>query len=283
VPDNRRDISRREFIRLGIAGGALLFLPQLPSSAVAQEYKGKPINGMMLARLLGSDALPDPFDFIFCADVHIPFDDRGVFKKIISAANDLKVKFVLIGGDTVQVGNPANFTLLQRELKKFNMPVICAMGNHDTAFEDYADQREWTVRFGASCYKFDLPGVRFIALNNANHILSDADYDLLEESLETDLKKVVFMHRPANFLNVRYDTPMRDDAGRFRSLIEKGGATAVLTGHEHHHAVYKINGVTHIVSGGAGGRLTPDIENNFHHFMLISAGKNTFDYRVEKI
>jgi len=274
--------SRRNFIKAAVAAEMLLLLPYPLRRVLAEEEKSLRLNEIMVRRLL-ENGVSDPMEFIFCADVHVPFDDRGVFQKIIKRANELKVGFVMFGGDCVQVGNPANYKIFLRELKKFEMPVICAIGNHDTSFEDYSDQREWKKRFGETHFRFDAGGVRIIALNNADFTLSGEDYGFLEESLETDLRKIITMHRPVNYINPLYSTPLEDKTGRFRALVEKGGVTAVLTGHEHHYGLYEINGVKYIVSGGAGGRLNDTTENNFHHFLRIRAGKDSFDFQVEKI
>jgi len=279
--------TRREFLEFAgksaLVAGALLCLPASLRRALAAEGDdGSLLNEIMIGRLAASE-IQDPVEFIFCADVHVPFDDRGVFQTIIKRANETGVRFVLFGGDCVQVGNPASYKVFLRELKKFKMPVICVIGNHDTSFEDYADQREWKKRFGATHFRFDAGAVRIIALNNANYTLSEEDYVFLEESLKTDLRKIIAMHRPANYLNPLYTTPMEDKTGRFRALVEKGGVTAVLTGHEHHYGHYEINGVEYIVSGGAGGKLNTVTENNFHHFLIIKAGSRTFEYTVEKI
>jgi hypothetical protein len=37
------------------------------------------------------------------------------------------------------------------------------------------------------------------------------------------------------------------------------------------------------VSGGAGGKLNTNTDNNYHHFILIKAGKETFEFKVENI
>ncbi|MEW6200564.1 MAG: metallophosphoesterase [bacterium] len=276
------NITRRQFLKLGIAAGALLCLPAPLSRTLAAEGDEPLLNEIMIRRLLSSE-ISDPVEFIFCADIHIPFDDRGVFRTIIKRANELAVSFVLFGGDCVQVGNTANFRIFLNLLKKFNMPVICAIGNHDTAYDDYSNQKEWKKRFGATHFLFNVDGIRIIALNNADFAMPEEDYKFLEESLKTDLQKIIVMHRPANYLNPLYTTPMEDKIGRFRALVENGGVTAVLTGHEHHYGYYEINGVKYIVSGGAGGKLNTTTENNYHHFLLIKAGREMFNFIVEKI
>jgi predicted phosphodiesterase len=278
-------MNRREFIKAAAMVGAAMSLPSVivrSLSASPAPNAEWPLNDFMIRRL-NENQLSDPLEFIFCADIHVPFDDRGAFKTIIKRANELGVSFVLFGGDCVQVGNTANYSVFMREIMKFKMPVICAIGNHDTSYDDYSDEREWKKRFGASHFRFDAGGIRIIALDDANYGLPEEDCAFLEESLKTDLLKIITMHRPAGYLNPLYTTPLRDESGRFRELVEKGGGAAVLTGHEHHYGYYEINGVKYIVSGGAGGKLNTNTDNNFHHFLHIKAGKNSFDFSVEKI
>lgn len=273
-------VSRRRFLKAGFAFAAVAALPRV--DVLLAEPARALWNERMIGRIAGMK-LGDPLTFGFCADAHVPFDDRGVVAQIAKKANQLKLSFMLIGGDTVQVGHPANFSRLFQMMKRFDMPVVCAMGNHDTSFEDYADQEEWTKRFGTSFYSFDAGPARFIALNNADFKLTDEQYEFLDAALRTDLNKFVFMHRPPNYLNPIYSTPMPDDGGRFRAAVENGGATAVLTGHEHHFGEYEAGGVRYIVSGGAGGRLNNDTENNFHHFMRITTGLGKFEYEAVEV
>lgn len=275
-------ITRRRFIKSGVAAGLALSVPVSLEQLLAAASPGPRWNELMIARLAETD-FPDPFEFIFCADTHIPWDDRGVVKKIAGKANEMDVPFVIIGGDTVQVGNPNSFRSLRNMLKRFNMPVVCAIGNHDTAFDDYSNRVEWEKRFGSPDFSFDAGPVRFICLNNADFKMSEESYDFLEEFLKTDKRKIIVMHRPPNYLNPLYSTPLEDEEGRFRKLVEEGGVTAVLTGHEHHSGIYKVGGVQYIVSGGAGGQLNTKTENNFHHIVHIHAGTYIFDFKVIKM
>ncbi len=219
-------------------------------------------------------------EFFFCADLHIPFDDRGIVKKIVRQANSRKPDFVLLGGDLVQMGLPNYYTTLKKVLRKFRVPVISAIGNHDTSFSDYSDQRQWKKFFGNTFFYFDAGPARFIFLNNANFDLKDAQLGFLENALKTDLQKFIIMHRPVGYVNKLYITPLKGGSERFRELIEKAGVTAVMTGHEHHYGSYEVDGIKYIVSGGAGGRLNTNTKNNYHHYIIGNVGKDTFSFQV---
>lgn len=260
---------------------AVLLCGAMFAGAGAAADSVKTCNGPAVASIEHVPAT-GTLTFIFFSDMHIPFDDKGVVSKITKRANELKPAFVITGGDNVQVGNPANFSNLMPALKRFKVPIICAIGNHDTSFSDYADQNEWKKRFGPTYFYFDAGPARIIVLNNANFELGDEQFGFLENALKTDLRKIVVMHRPPDYLNPLYDTPMRDSK-RFRELVESAGVTAVLMGHEHHFGDYKVGGVRYIVSGGAGGKLDDKCENEFHNFIIVKISPDKFEVTMEKL
>ncbi len=280
----KSNFSRRDFLRLaGLAGAAAAFPTVLSGRAFAAYNAPWPVNDHMIARLAAAQ-VADPATFIFVGDVHVPFDDKGIFSTIARRANELGVSFVHIGGDNVQIANLTNYRQFLTKQKKFSMPVISTIGNHDTACETGCeDWSVWQERFGNPFFRYDVGGVRIISLNNANKTLSEDDYKFLEDSLKTGLRKIVVMHRPVGYLNPAYEVPLDDPEGRFRTLIENGGVTAVMTGHEHHYGHYEVNGIKYIVSGGGGGMLSRGVDNTFHHFLIVRAGRDTFDYTVERV
>lgn len=236
-------------------------------------------NEISISRIAIKDATGS-IDFFFCSDLHIPFDNKGIVRKIVREANEKKPDFVLLGGDLVQMGLPSYFTTLNKVLRKFRTPVISAIGNHDTSYTDYSDQEEWKDFFGKTYFSFDAGPARFIFLNCANHNLPDAQLDFLRDELKTDLQKFIVMHRPVGYLNELYDTPLKGGSERFRELIEDAGVTAVMTGHEHHHGYYEVNGIKFIVSGGAGGRLNKNTTGTFHHYIFGHVTDKSFNFDV---
>lgn len=259
-------MDRRDFLKTLAAGAVVASLPR-SVRALAAKAAAAPWNPAALARIA---VPPDANEIHFCfvGDTHVPFDDAGVVKKIIKKVNEIGPDIMLHGGDGVQVGNKENFSSFMRAIKKFDMPFIMAPGNHDTAFSDYADIREWTARFGDPYYYFDAGPARFVMLNNGNFDLGAAQWGFLEKALDTDRFKVVIQHRPAAGLNDKYTTPLHDSE-RFMALVRERGVRLVLCGHEHHYGRYEREGAVFIVSGGGGGRLNDNVDGLFHHFMNL--------------
>ncbi len=269
-------------IATALAVLALLASGARPCSAQTEKAKSLEWNKKQIARIAPVPAT-GTLTFIFISDLHIPFDDKGAVSTITKKANEIKPAFVLTGGDNVQVGNTANFGAMKNAFAKFKVPIIAAMGNHDTAFEDYNNQVEWKKRFGDDYFYFDAGPARFIFLNNAAFDMPEEAFVFLENAVKTDLKKFVIMHRPPDYLNPKYYKTPLHNSERFRSIVEAGKVTAVMMGHEHHYGYYEVGGVKYIVSGGAGGAVGDDIGNNYHHFILGHVSPAGFEFEVVKI
>jgi 3',5'-cyclic-AMP phosphodiesterase len=129
------------------------------------------------------------FRFVFMTDIHLTGDRNAVekFRQAIASVNKLRPRpdFVITGGDNIMdaLGQPLDkadslFTLYQREIKGFDMPVYTSMGNHDfsgvyissgvdTANPDWKE-RLFLKKFGREkpYLSFNRDGCHFILLNS---------------------------------------------------------------------------------------------------------------------
>jgi predicted phosphodiesterase len=274
-------ISRREFLKLaGLASLALAAPPGL--HAWAADAPRKLINEIGLANIALKDDATS-LSFAFMADTHVPFDDRGIMKKIVRECNARDLDLVLHGGDGVQVGNSHSFASFIKYVRDFKAPFIMAPGNHDTAFSDYADISEWQSRFGIPFFSFDAAHARFIMLNNGNYELGGEQWAFFEKAMQTDRPVFIAMHRPVDGLSKFYTTPMKQ-SDRFRDAVKRLGAARILNGHEHHYGRYEADGTVYITSGGAGGLLNDGgAENNFHHFMVLHVTGDAIEEEIVKV
>lgn len=261
---------------------AALLVVALQTVSYGQESENRAYNEVMIDRL---SALSDRenITFIFASDCHVPFGNIEVLRGLAAGANAGDVDFVAFGGDMVQMGNATNYKALRPALKMFKVPFISAIGNHDTTFIDYDDQREYIKRFGKRDFFFDAGPARFVYLNTAKSELTAEQFEFLKTALQTDKMKFVVTHRPMKYVNPIYITPVDEGYEEFRKIVEEAGVTAVFNGHEHHFGEYKIDGVQYITSAGAGGSLNTNTQNNFYHYTLVHAGKDGFSYEVVKL
>lgn len=261
----------------------MLLMVFVPLCTVAQEKAAKaPWNDIMIGRLANLKDREN-ITFVFSSDSHVPFGNIEVLKGFARGANEEGVDFVIFGGDMVQMGNPTNYKALRPALKLFNVPFISAIGNHDTSFLDYTDQREYIKRFGKTDFFFDAGPARFVFLNTAISKLSEERLKFLKDNLQTDKMKFVVTHRPMKYENSLYITPVDEGYEEFKKIVEDAGVTAVFTGHEHHSGEYNIDGVQYITAAGAGGSLNTHTQNNFYHYVLVHAGRDGFSYEVIKL
>ena len=276
-------MNRRNFLKLaGATGLAFALPPGIRAWAAEQAAASRQlVNEVGLARLASAEC-GRSLSFAFMSDTHVPFDDRGIMKKIVAECNARDLDMVLHGGDGVQVGNPNSFNSFLKYIRNFKAPFIMAPGNHDTAFSDYSDITEWTARFGVPFFHFDVAHARFLILNNANYDLGDEQWGFFEKALMTDRPVFIAMHRPVAGLNPEYTTPLKD-SDRFRALVKKRGAVRIFNGHEHHYGRYKADGAVYITSGGAGGRLNTNTSDNFHHFMHIRVDGDRIEEEIVKV
>lgn len=256
-----------------------LFPALFVSRAAAQEATFNETSIARLQKLTGRESVA----FIFASDSHVPFGNIEVLRGLANAANSGDVDFVVFGGDMVQMGNATNYKALRPALKLFNVPFISAIGNHDTSFVDYNDQREYVKRFGKRDFFFDAGPARFVFLNTAISEISEAQLTFLKDALSADKIKFVVTHRPLKYENPIYNTPVGDGSEEFRNIVEAAGVAAVFTGHEHHFGDYSYGGVRYIVSGGAGGSLNSNTDNNFYHCVKVKADRKGFALEVVRL
>ena len=275
-----KKITRRGFLKIaGATTAAALASPYLDRLALAGDRP--PRNEYAISKIaVAPDATE--FDFTFMADTHVPFDDAGIMKTIVRKVNEIGPDLVMHGGDGVQVGNSHNLSSFLRVISKFDAPFIMSPGNHDTAFDDYSNITEWTGLFGKPYYYFDVAHARFIMLNNANYDLGLKQWQFLEQALETDRIKFVIQHRPVEGVNSLYSTPMHDSE-KFITMMTCKGVSHVMCGHEHHYAKYEIDDTVYLVSGGAGGRLNDNTENNFHHFLHLQVRGDDVSFEIVRV
>ena len=209
------------------------------------------------------------FNFIVYGDTQ---KHQMIHSAIIDLAITAKPAFVIHVGDLVDEGDLPqewiDFFVVERELLK-TTSLFPAFGNHDgdgqfydSLFYPPGDERWYTFTYG---------NVRFISLEVAVNRWPDIEptseqYKWLESELSSNNHPwvIVFFHIPP------YSSEFGSDEDRFERVIEetlfvrenltplfeKYSVNLVLNGHHHNYQRSEANGITYIVTGGGGARLS---------------------------
>ncbi|MDP8255193.1 MAG: metallophosphoesterase family protein [Candidatus Alcyoniella australis] len=242
-------------------------------------------------------AVDSPFKFAVLADSHVVPDIHGiVVDSVIEADPDI----VLYAGDLTVDGRnreefDEGFFIPGAELFA-EKPIYALLGNHEKETEyffelfSYPEPERW--------YSFSYGNVRFIGLDtNWLHVPGSTQYQWFEQQLaqaNEDVEVewiVVYAHHPAYCEGWGHPGYDGEPGVRhiLRPLMEQYGVDLYFSGHAHDYERGEMGGVTHIITGGAGGALDSfqkDWEHivvyqPFHHFTLVQVQGKTLTIEAQ--
>jgi 3',5'-cyclic AMP phosphodiesterase CpdA len=197
--------------------------------------------------------------------------DMGVLATLVSDMQAQRPDHVLMTGDIVNIGLPAEIALAKDWLATLggSEAVSFTPGNHDAYVADATKLvhevfEPWTVgETGAAGFPFlrrragvaligldsGVPTAPFVASGRLGETQLAALGRLLDQTKAEGLARVVFLHHPPHVGGARVLRGL-DDAAAFEAVIAKHGAELVLHGHNHKPSVAYIpapHGVTPVV------------------------------------
>ena len=104
-------------------------------------------------------------------------------------------------------------------------------------------------------------------------------------TLDTPLRKFVFLHKPPDVGNWRkpFDAaPWHENALRFTELVGRRKVDRVFVGHIHAYGEKEIQGVRYVLSGGAGAPLDPS-PHAYFHYVLVTVSPAGVQDRVVRL
>ena len=218
-------------------------------------------------------------------------DNQGNYKVFGDLVSKLKkekgLNFIISVGDLVPYGELLHYQKARKMVDQLGFPFYMAMGNHDGVKGGW---RNFLKYYGNFYYSFDYEGDRFIFLNNAfRESFDQAQFNWLKNELKKEgaRNKFVFMHKPIFDPSEIYKDHVMsgravgEELGR---LFTRYRVNYVFTGHIHGYARAERDGVTYIVSGGAGGKLhlPPDF-GGFYHYVKMTVEREKIKEEVVKI
>ena len=248
------------------------------------------------------------FSFVYLPDIHLQPDSAVLasFEQLVKQINKLKPDFVLTGGDMIYTAKNVNdikagqlFNLMDRQFKKFKMPVYMEMGNHenvgimeesgiDKTNPNWGKQmyeKRYTKRF----YSFVYNGWKFFILDGIKILEKEKSYTqgidslqvewIKQELQQTDKTMPVVISNHIPFVNPHAVTSsasrvMSRGSEDVLNMFRDYNLKIVLEGHTHLLMNLYYHGV-HYLSGGSTAFGTDPFDDGF---FLVKIRNN-----VEKI
>ncbi len=189
------------------------------------------------------------------------------FRALMQVMSTRKPLFALSSGDLSISASALPYRRVRRLLRHVPVPLSAIPGNHDIVHDAALDLRYFHSLFGADNHAFRFGPVQFVLLNNAWGSLKDEQFAWLEQALADDTASflLVFCHKPIfdPRPGMSYVMECREHALRLHEMFIQRNVTAVFSGHIHSLLSENRDGVTYIVSGGAGSKLT-NAEDEYH-------------------
>lgn len=218
--------------------------------------------------------------FVHLTDLHIgdPATDDHLFsetqttlKQVLAmvASIDPKPSFLVASGDLTNRGDAASYVVLKQIMSATDIPVIYALGNHDTREGFYAGMEIESAAADAPYFHDQvIDGIHIITLDSSTPgfiggTLEDGQFEWLAGVLDlhADLPKLIVSHHPpalgetddvAHWRHIAYE-----HSARLGELLKGRDIIGVLSGHIHHDRVSVWNGVPVVV--GMGQHAATDI------------------------
>lgn len=218
--------------------------------------------------------------FVHLTDLHIgdPTVDDHLFsntqetlKQVLAlvATIEPRPSFLVASGDLANRGDAESYAILRQIMQATELPVVYAIGNHDTREGFYAGMGIETVATDAP-YFHDrvIDGIHIVTLDSSTPgyiggTIEEEQFDWLAAVLDThpDLPKLIVSHHPpalgeepdvAHWRHIACEHSVR-----LGELLEGRDVVGILSGHIHHDRVSVWNGVPVVV--GMGQHVATDI------------------------
>jgi predicted phosphodiesterase len=229
-----------------------------------------------------------PFSFAVFGDVagaeSLFATRRGgflMFRALARTLREMSPAFAVSLGDLAREASSFAYRRLRRLLRRISVPLAVTPGNHDVFLGNAYDARHFHRLFGADNAAFDLGPMRFVLLNNAPGFVSEQQFAWLERVLSGHKPfTLVFCHKPIfeQRSGVFYAMETREHAQRLHELFCARGVTAVFSGHIHSLMHEQRDGVTYVISGGGGSKLTSAEDQ--YHYLLVDVGEREIVVRA---
>ncbi|WP_127107833.1 metallophosphoesterase [Pararhodobacter zhoushanensis] len=218
--------------------------------------------------------------FVHITDLHVSApelmdsklrsDTTTTVRKVLGMIRQIEPRpaFVIASGDLTNHGDAASFRALAGMMEGFDIPVVWALGNHDTREGFYAGLLGST---DSADQTYDhhqvIDGIHLITLDTSNPLrigghLVEAQFNFLEAALDAhpDLPKILVMHHaPALDQDPDWEWEGLSFAAtdRLAEMLKGRQIAGIFSGHIHQDRFTHWHGIPLIVGMGLHAALDP--------------------------
>lgn len=197
-------------------------------------------------------------------DPHLHSDTEATMAAILTQMERITPRpdFIVASGDLSNAGDADSYRRLKAMLDPYGVPVIYALGNHDTREGFYEGMLGRTTDLSAP-YDHDtvIAGLHVIALDSTTPgaiggALEPDQFDWLADRLTVhpDLRKLIVVHHAPALGETTGDAPWREirfaDSQRLADMLVGQDVVGMLCGHIHHDRFSSWYGIPVIVGQG---------------------------------
>ncbi|MBU4312971.1 MAG: metallophosphoesterase [Candidatus Omnitrophica bacterium] len=233
--------------------------------------------------LMAAPCLAD-FRFVVMGDSRGRDDgiNTEVLEPLLEQVKSEEPEFIVFVGDLITGTKHSDehrdrLVRWKKIVEKYSIPVHIAVGNHEVTSETSEDILR--SLFGELTYSFDHDNAHFVILDTDRykdfHRLGQEQMEWLKKDLGENKKDVIFVfgHEPA----FPYKYHIGDSLDKYPSerdelwdIFKGHGVDAYFCGHEHLYNNSVHDGVSQIITGGAGARphASPE-DGGFYHYIVV--------------
>lgn len=205
------------------------------------------------------------------ADTHLFCDTSQTLKTILDLVGTVSPRpsFVVASGDLTNCGDAASYRHLKQLMAAIDLPVIYALGNHDTRAGFYQGMLDRDSDLDLS-YDHDqvIDGIHVVVLDSTvpgqiGGDITAEQFVWLGQVLDShpDLPKLIVSHHPPALGEApdwaHWRTLAFDDSARLAAVLKGRNILGILSGHIHHDRISFWHGIPVIV--GMGQHAATDI------------------------